>query len=626
MVEPVPFIMRIIMFPTGMGQESEYSLIIYDNAGKSLTSHQPWLADEYIEKILRRIMSYHSAQLFGLLHERRFSRILPDHTNEVSAPERLPISWEPVFDRAFRDGRTREIARSSLPYDYDYEDFTVTAWYDRPTRREGISDDLFTGAGILIPGVGRLYREGAAPYLECATWLASDPFELARLILRGQKIAGLLAREVSNNQHLVECNNMVSDRQGTRATSCGMHENHFISRALFDRLTEPHYPSKRWFAYDLSLHRLGRAMQDFLSFKVLKILFSGAGTIGHSGGSRTACYQLSERADFIERYIGGSTTDHRPLINMRDEPHADYEAFARFHDINGEGNRSPWAMILSAGLTSMLLSAMHDDALDLDWYLATPFSTLGVISRDIACAGVVPIVNRSTHTIEYARPVDLLSKIVAKLAQYATRSGAPDWHLTLAGEAIDILHELADGIFDGKAATMLDWLIKMRFLRNSMLKKHLNPDMPDSWMHPAIRLIDRWYHRLDNTKAWDTASSSLGVRDIDSFSTAEDKLFSSPAPAYTNAYLLNMLISDPNLTPHARVSNWGVIWIRADSTDEFTGIGLNNPVKFTREYLAGALEGDFDFSTPEKRARLIQILRRDTNECDIRKIERFRLR
>lgn len=610
----------------GMGQESEYSLVICDSDGKPLTHPQPWLADEYIKKILGRIVSHHSAQLFGSLYERRFLGHPADHTNVASAPERLPISWEPVFDRAFRDGRARAVARLPLSYDYDYEDFTVTAWYDRPTRPEYPIDELFIGAGILIPGVGRLYREGAAPYLECATWLASDPFELARLILRGQKIAGLLAREVSGDQHIVECNNMVSDRQGTHATSCGMHENHAIGRALFDHLTEPHYPSKRWYAEELSLHRLGRSMQDFLSFKVLKLLFSGAGTTGHSGHSRTACYQLSERADFIECYIGGCTTGHRPLINTRDEPHANHEKFARFHDINGEGNRSPWAMILSAGLTSMFLSAMHDDALNLDWYLATPIITLGVISRDLTCTGAVPIVNRSTHTIEYARPVDLLSEIVTKLAHYATRSGVPDWHLVLAGEAVDILHELGDGIFDGKAAIMLDWLIKMRFLRNSMLKKHLNPDMPDAWMHPAIRLIDRWYHRLDNTKAWDTASSSLGVRDLDLFSTPEDQLFSSSAPAHTNAYLLNMLISDPNLTPYARVSNWGVIWIQPDRTDEFTGIGLNDPLKFTHEYLASALEGDFDFSTPEKRRRLIQILQRDTDEGDIRKIERFRLR
>lgn len=367
-------------------------------------------------------------------------------------------------------------------------------------------------------------------------------------------------------------------------------------------------------------------MQDFLSFKVLKIIFSGAGTTGHSGQSRTARYQLSERADFVECYLGGRTTDHRPLINTRDEPHADYQAFARFHDINGEGNRSPWAMILSAGLTSMFLSAMQDDALNLDWYVATPLLSLGVISRDISCIDAVPIVNRSTHTIEYARPVDLLSEIVIKLAHYATRSGVPDWHLTLAGEAAEILHELACGIFDGKASTMLDWLIKMTFLQRGMLKKNLNPDMPDVWMHPTIRAIDMWYHRLDKTTVWDTAAATMHVRDIDSFSTAEDRLFSSPAPAGTNAYLLNMLISDPHLTPYARVSNWGVIGIRPDTTSEFTRIRLNNPVKFTREYLAGALENDFDFSTPEKRARLIQILRRDTDEGDISKIEWFRMR
>ena len=86
----------------------------------------------------------------------------------------------------------------------------------------------------------------------------------------------------------------------------------------------------------------------------------------------TSPYQLSQRADFFEEEIGLETTLKRPIVNTRDEPHADAQKYRRLHVIVGDANMSEVATYLKVGTTAIVLAMIEDDALGDEWVLGNP--------------------------------------------------------------------------------------------------------------------------------------------------------------------------------------------------------------------------------------------------------------
>ena len=99
-------------------------------------------------------------------------------------------------------------------------------------------------------------------------------------------------------------------------------------------------------------------------------------------------YQVTQRADFFEAEVGLETTLKRPIINTRDEPHADPEKYRRLHVIVGDANLCEVATLLKLGTTSLVLKLIEDgDVPDLT--LATPVPSLHDVSRDLTCTALV---------------------------------------------------------------------------------------------------------------------------------------------------------------------------------------------------------------------------------------------
>ena len=79
-------------------------------------------------------------------------------------------------------------------------------------------------------------------------------------------------------------------------------------------------------------------MRDLTSFFVSRQVVWGAGRVGRGADGRGEGFQISQRADFFEVEVGLETTLKRPIINIRDEPHADPETYRRLHVIIGRAN------------------------------------------------------------------------------------------------------------------------------------------------------------------------------------------------------------------------------------------------------------------------------------------------
>ena len=100
--------------------------------------------------------------------------------------------------------------------------------------------------------------------------------------------------------------------------------------------------------------------------------------------SNSIKYQLSQRADFFEEEVGLETTLKRPIINTRDEPHADATKYRRLHVICGDANMSETANILKVGSSSILLAMIEDDFLSKRIIFDNPVRTIKEVSHDLS--------------------------------------------------------------------------------------------------------------------------------------------------------------------------------------------------------------------------------------------------
>src|SRR5262245_37427073 len=113
---------------------------------------------------------------------------------------------------------------------------------------------------------------------------------------------------------------------------------------------------------------------------------------------------MSQRADFLETEVGLETMHSRPIINTRDEPHADPEKYRRLHVIVGDANMSEVSTYLKMGTMAIVLSMIEDDFIERDFSLESPVLAYRKVSRDLDCRGTFRLKDgRSLTAVELQR-------------------------------------------------------------------------------------------------------------------------------------------------------------------------------------------------------------------------------
>src|ERR1019366_9453882 len=136
----------------------------------------------------------------------------------------------------------------------------------------------------------------------------------------------------------------------------------------------------------------GRLADILIPFLVTRQIICGAGKVLQT--PRGAVYCVSQRAEHIWEGVSSATTRSRPIINTRDEPHADAERFRRLHVIVGDSNMSEYATFLKVGTTSILLRMLEDPGTVLrDLTLENPIRAIREISHDPTCRRKVRLAN-----------------------------------------------------------------------------------------------------------------------------------------------------------------------------------------------------------------------------------------
>src|SRR4051812_36192241 len=205
----------------------------------------------------------------------------------------------------------------------------------------------------------RYYVDHAHPELstpECADVRQCVVYDKAaeRILVRSMEAA---ARTLPHGEEiLVHKNN--SDRKGN---SYGCHENYLMDRAV----------------------PFGRIVAHVMPHFVTRQVFTGAGKVGSEAPGITSeevPFQLTQRADFFEEEVGLETTLKRPLVNTRDEPHADAQKYRRLHVIVGDANLAEISTFLKLGTTAIVLAMIEDDFLTRDLTLAKPVYAMRQVS------------------------------------------------------------------------------------------------------------------------------------------------------------------------------------------------------------------------------------------------------
>jgi proteasome accessory factor PafA2 len=341
-----------------------------------------------------------------------------------------------------------------------------------------------------------------------------------------------------------------SDHKGN---AYGCHENYTVEAHTYQKLfREP-------------------GLREFIPFLVSRQVICGAGKVGQENSSMPRVgYQLSQRADFCETIFSVKTMAGRPLLNTRDEPHADRRRFRRLHVILGDANMSEVSAYLKVGTTQLVLRMIEDQAITRRIALDTPVQAVREISLDTTCKTRVKLRDgRKLDAIEIQS--EYLEMALAYGATHRLNTVEQDvlkrWERTLCllrEDPMELHREL-------------DWVIKKWLLEEQMARRGLD------WTAPRLSQLDIQYHNIEPSRSLFYLLQGSGqVERIIDDATIE-RFVTHPSDdtrAYTRATCLRKYPQ----------SIWAVNWERLlfkfpdrrNGSTQYNNVSLLNPLRGTR--------------------------------------------
>lgn len=250
--------------------------------------------------------------------------------------------------------------------------------------------------------------------------------------------------------------------------SYGCHENYLISRqGDFSRFAD-----------------------SMLPFLVSRQLISGAGKVQQT--PRGAVYCISQRADHIWEGVSSATTRSRPIINTRDEPHADAERYRRLHVIVGDSNMSETTTMLKVGAADLILRMLEAGTVMRDLTLENPIRAIREISHDPTGRRTVRLANgRELSALE------IQSEYYELARDFADRQGIAADPASIPARVLDLWERVLKAVDTDdldSVATEIDWVIKQRLLERYMDKHGL------TLRDHRIAQLDLTYHDISRER------------------------------------------------------------------------------------------------------------------------------
>ena len=366
--------------------------------------------------------------------------------------------FDPISSCVLIVNAYREDPNGKILWDYDQENpladargFQVEGEKYTPNQQENIARNK-----TLINGA-RYYVDHAHP--EYSSPEVTNARDLVIHEKAGERVIEISRREANNllpegAQMLIYKNN--SDRKGN---SYGCHENYLMDRRLsFKKIVEP-----------------------LLPFFSTRQIWCGAGKVGSESRNHPCDYQLSQRADFFETEVALDTMVKRPIVNTRDEPHADREKYRRLHVIVGDSNMSEFTIYLRNGVTALILSMIEDGAISKDLTLRDPVRTIREVSHDPSLTQTLIMDDGSARTALQIQ-ADFLEMALA----YTSSRSIDPVQKDVLQKWQDVIESL--GRDPMELDSKIDWVIKKRLIESYMRRNDLD------WGDSRVQMLDLQYH------------------------------------------------------------------------------------------------------------------------------------
>ncbi|HVX44269.1 MAG TPA: depupylase/deamidase Dop [Mycobacteriales bacterium] len=313
-------------------------------------------------------------------------------------------------------------------------------------------------ANVILTNGARLYVDHAHP--EYSAPETTTPRDAVLWDKAGELVMAEAARRVAAvpGQPLIHLYKNNTDNKGA---SYGSHENYLVARAT----------------------PFGDIVRNLTPFFVSRQVVCGQGRVGVGQDGAQSGFQISQRADFFEVEVGLETTLKRPIINTRDEPHADPEQYRRLHVIIGDANLSEISTFLKMGTTALVLAMIEDHFLTGDLRVEEPVASLRAVSHDPSLKHLLTLTDGRRLTA-----VQLQMEYLEQARKYVEdRFGdsADEQTLEVLERWESVLTRLEDDPF--RCAGELDWVAKLKLLEGFRQRDKLD------WGSPRLQLIDLQY-------------------------------------------------------------------------------------------------------------------------------------
>jgi proteasome accessory factor A len=333
-------------------------------------------------------------------------------------------------------------------------------------------------SNVFLANGSRLYLDvGSHP--EYATGECDDIEQLVAHDKAGERILEDLARDAQSRLQEEGVTGEIflfKNNTDSAGNSYGCHENYLITRqGDFSKFSDVLIP-----------------------FLVSRQLIAGAGKVLTTPRGATFC--LSQRAEHMWEGVSSATTRSRPIINTRDEPHADAERYRRLHVIVGDSNMSETTTMLKVGATDLVLRMIEAGVVLRDLTLENPIRAIREISHDITGKKTVRLSNGRElsaldmqreffeRAFEFAHRREIVMGTVAKVLDL--------WERTLDAVEKDDLAAVASEI---------DWVNKLQLVERYSIKHEL------ALSSPRIAQIDLAYHDINQNRGLYYLSQRRGL-------------------------------------------------------------------------------------------------------------------
>lgn len=414
-----------------------------------------------------------------------------------------------------------------------------------------LTDDDLGLANLILTNGARLYVDHAHP--EYSSPEITNPRDAVLWDRAGMEIMANAAEAATRSGPFTI--QLYKNNTDNKGASYGCHENYLMRRST--PFTD--------------------IVRDLTPFFVTRQVFSGAGRVGRGQEGKEAGFQLSQRADFFEVEVGLETTLKRPIINTRDEPHADPERHRRLHVIVGDANLAEAATYLKMGSTSLVLAIIEAGGLRSELTLADPVREIHAVSHDTTLQHRLTLKDgRRLTALEIQR---VYLEAAAEIAESQAVAGVDVQTADILARWDRVLVDLSED--PRLAADRVDWAAKLSLIDGYRRRDSLG------WDSARLELVDLQYADIRAARGLALKLEAAGR--LERLTSVEDVTRAREfAPTDTRAYFRGECLR--RYGDAVAAASWDSVIFDIPGQDALQRVPTLEPIRGTRDHVGGLLD------------------------------------